>query len=51
MDATLVRVLWLLLTFGLPPAGILGYIAAWIIMPVEPLVRTAPTPETHFQTT
>jgi phage shock protein PspC (stress-responsive transcriptional regulator) len=51
MDATLVRVLWLLLTFGLPPAGILGYIAAWIIMPVEPVVRTVPNQETHFQST
>jgi phage shock protein C len=36
MDSTIVRILWLLLTFGLPPAGILGYIAAWLLMPVEP---------------
>ena len=45
MDPTIVRVLWLLLTFGLPPAGILGYIAAWIIMPVEPVrIYTTPLP-------
>jgi phage shock protein C len=47
MDPTIVRVLWLLLTFGLPPAGILGYIAAWIIIPPEPVpVYTAVTPTT-----
>jgi phage shock protein PspC (stress-responsive transcriptional regulator) len=37
MDPTLVRLLWLLMSFGLPPAGILGYIAAWIIVPMEPV--------------
>jgi phage shock protein PspC (stress-responsive transcriptional regulator) len=37
MDPTIMRLIWLLLAFGLPPAGILGYIAAWILMPVEPL--------------
>jgi phage shock protein PspC (stress-responsive transcriptional regulator) len=37
MDATVVRILWLILTFGLPPAGVIGYIAAWIIMPEEPV--------------
>jgi phage shock protein C len=43
MDVTIVRILWLLITFGLPPAGILGYIAAWIIMPKPPvMVRAAP---------
>jgi phage shock protein C len=36
MDPTLVRILWLLLLFGLPPVGLIGYIAAWIIMPQEP---------------
>lgn len=43
-DPTLVRVLWLLLLFSLPPAGILGYIAAWIIIPKEPLVIPQPSP-------
>ncbi len=28
-------VIWLILTFALPPAGIIGYIAAWIVMPKE----------------
>jgi phage shock protein PspC (stress-responsive transcriptional regulator) len=42
MDTTLVRVLWLLLVFGLPPAGIIGYIAAWIIMPAETEAPAAP---------
>ena len=41
MDSTIVRILWLLLTFGLPPAGLFGYIAAWILMPVEPVRRRA----------
>jgi len=36
MDPTLMRVLWLLLLFALPPAGLIGYIAAWIVMPQEP---------------
>jgi phage shock protein C len=34
-DPTMVRVIWLILTFALPPAGIIGYIAAWIVMPKE----------------
>jgi phage shock protein C len=37
-DPTIVRVVWLVLTFALPPAGIIGYIAAWIIMPREDLL-------------
>ena len=37
MDPTFMRVLWLLLLFALPPAGLIGYIAAWIVMPKEPL--------------
>jgi phage shock protein C len=45
MDPTVMRILWLLLTFGLPPAGLLGYIAAWILMPPEPVpVYAAPVP-------
>jgi phage shock protein PspC (stress-responsive transcriptional regulator) len=42
MDPTIMRLLWLLLAFGLPPAGILGYVAAWILMPSEPLPVFAP---------
>jgi phage shock protein PspC (stress-responsive transcriptional regulator) len=37
VDPTFMRVLWLLLLLGLPPAGLIGYIAAWIVMPKEPL--------------
>ena len=37
VDPTFMRVLWLLLLFALPPAGLIGYIAAWIVMPQEPL--------------
>ncbi|HYO84507.1 MAG TPA: PspC domain-containing protein [Bryobacteraceae bacterium] len=51
VDPTVMRILWLLLLFGLPPAGVLGYIAAWIIMPVEPLsvyTATPATPPPHF---
>lgn len=35
-DPTLVRVVWLVLSLALPPAGLIGYIAAWIIIPKEP---------------
>lgn len=44
MDPTLMRVLWLLLLFSLPPAGLIGYIAAWIIIPKEPLVLPQANP-------
>ena len=43
-DPTLMRVLWLLLLFALLPAGLIGYIAAWIIIPKEPLVLPQPSP-------
>jgi phage shock protein PspC (stress-responsive transcriptional regulator) len=35
-DPTFIRVMWLLLLFALPPAGLIGYIAAWIAIPNEP---------------
>ena len=43
-DPTLMRVLWLLLLFVFFPAAILGYIAAWIVIPKEPIVTVQPTP-------
>ena len=46
MDPTVVRILWLVLTFGLPPAGVVGYIAAWIIMPNEPVLVVTTTEPT-----
>ncbi|MFA6035498.1 MAG: PspC domain-containing protein [Candidatus Micrarchaeia archaeon] len=33
IDPTVVRLGWVLLTFLAPPAGILGYIVAWLVMP------------------
>lgn len=47
MDPTLVRVLWVLLTFGLPPAGLLGYIAAWIIIPSEAQILQPTQTQAH----
>ena len=43
LDITLVRVLWLVVTFfsGILP-GIIGYIVAWIVMPDEPAAQTVP---------
>jgi phage shock protein C len=43
LDITLVRVLWLVVTFfsGIVP-GIVGYIVAWIVMPEEPEYAVAP---------
>jgi phage shock protein C len=34
-DPIVVRLLWVLLSLGMPPAGILGYIIAWIVIPKE----------------
>jgi len=43
LDVTLVRVLWLVVTFfsGIIP-GIVGYVVAWIVMPEEPEYAAAP---------
>jgi phage shock protein C len=43
LDVTLVRVLWLIVTFfsGIIP-GIVGYVVAWIVMPEEPEYTTVP---------
>ena len=49
MDVTVMRILWLLLAFGLPPAGILGYLAAWLLMPLEP-VRVYHMPPANAET-
>jgi phage shock protein C len=37
-DPVVVRLLWVVLTLGLPPAGIFGYIIAWIIVPKDETV-------------
>ena len=43
LDVTLVRILWVFLTFaaGCFP-GVIAYILAWIIMPEEPLALPVP---------
>jgi phage shock protein C len=43
LDVTLVRILWVFLTFaaGFFP-GIIAYALAWIIMPEEPALPTVP---------
>jgi phage shock protein C len=40
LDATLVRILWLMLVF-FGGWGILGYIIAWIVMPAAPLPQAS----------
>ena len=37
LDVTLVRVIWLILCFWPPFAGVLAYIVCWIVMPKDPL--------------
>jgi phage shock protein C len=50
LDVTLVRVLWLVVTFfsGVLP-GIIGYIVAWVVMPEEPVGEIMP-PSSVYQT-
>ena len=38
-DPVIVRLVWVMITLGLPPAGIIGYIVAWIVIP-----KGAPAP-------
>jgi phage shock protein C len=43
LDATLVRVLWVVLTvFPLPCFGVVSYIVAWIVMPKDPVTAIVP---------
>ncbi len=46
LDITLVRVLWLIVTFfsGIIP-GLVGYVVAWIVMPEEPVYAVVPQGE------
>ena len=48
MDVTLVRVLWLLIVFA-GGVGILGYFAAWIIMPSDHGLDPRPVFEANRQ--
>jgi len=43
LDVTLVRVLWLLVSF-MTGIGLLAYPVAWIVMPEEPFSLPAPAP-------
>jgi len=42
VDVTVVRLVWLILTFCPPSVGLIAYIVAWIVMPKEPERITAP---------
>ena len=47
VDVTLVRVIWVAITiWPVPLFGLIAYIAAWIIMPKDPLALPAPRMET-----
>ncbi|HXP88873.1 MAG TPA: PspC domain-containing protein [Bryobacteraceae bacterium] len=37
VDVSLVRILWVLLSFWPPGAGIVAYFVCWIVMPRDPL--------------
>ena|SRR5581483_5505183 len=43
VDVTLVRIVWLVLVFVPCPAGLVAYIAAWIIMPRDASALPAAT--------
>jgi len=44
VDVTLVRILWIVLViWPIPLIGVIGYIVAWIVMPVSYPASTAPT--------
>lgn len=36
VDVTLVRIIWLVLVFAPPGAGLIAYALAWLVMPHEP---------------
>lgn len=43
VDVTLVRVVWLILTFWpIPISGVLAYIIAWMVIPRDPLALPEP---------
>jgi phage shock protein C len=48
-DPVMMRLIWVMITLGLPPAGIIGYIVAWIVIPKAPSVPVALTPEPVVQ--
>ena len=47
VDVTLIRIIWLILVFVPPGAGLIGYLLAWLIMPHEQdAMSTAAEPST-----
>jgi phage shock protein C len=40
-DPTMVRLIWIMISLALPPAGVLGYLIAWIVVPKEQLPPVA----------
>jgi len=43
LDVTLVRIVWAVCAIG-GGFGVVAYFAAWIVMPEEPLLLSAPSP-------
>jgi phage shock protein C len=50
VDATIVRLVWLIAVFIPAPLGLLTYLIAWIVMPVAPLPSPAAAPAPAPQT-
>ncbi len=47
VDVTLVRIIWLILVFVPPGAGLIGYLLAWLVMPHgEDAISTVSEPST-----
>ena len=44
VDVTLVRIVWMILVFVPPGAGLIGYLLAWLIMPGPSEVATVTEP-------
>jgi phage shock protein C len=42
LDVTLVRLVWLIVAVMPPTIGLLAYLIAWIVIPEEPRMQTAP---------
>jgi phage shock protein C len=46
LDVSLVRVVWLIAALLPPGAALIAYVIAWIVMPEEPLMLSAPSGQT-----
>jgi phage shock protein C len=47
LDVTLIRFVWLIAAVLMPPFWFIAYVIAWIIMPEEPQLLTAPAAGQH----